>query len=168
MFFLPEFNLIKNVRHGAVEIHWTDILRKELITGTLILHLCAPFVRFGCCPVKACAGLEHARDQGTMRPYSPGCRARSLCRSEGTLGELRGDTGCWVLTNLLMGWKNLSQCSVRIFTFVAVLGSVLITTSAHYILTPALPMFSFLLSFFFFVIEGSPFFFFFQKRKNCC
>lgn len=39
MVFLPEFNSIENIRHSAVEIRWTDVMRKELVTGTLILHL---------------------------------------------------------------------------------------------------------------------------------
>lgn len=88
MSFLPEFNLIKKVRHGAVEIRWTDILRKELITGTLILHLCAPFsmiwmlscqsvCRAGACPrpgddepvqtrLQIRAALQICRDPGRV------------------------------------------------------------------------------------------------------
>lgn len=43
MVFLPEFNSIKNIRHSVVEICWTVIMRKELVTGTLILASLSSF-----------------------------------------------------------------------------------------------------------------------------
>lgn len=41
--FLAEFKSVKNVRYSAVEICFTDVMRIELVTGILNLHLCASF-----------------------------------------------------------------------------------------------------------------------------
>lgn len=86
MFFVPEFNLIKKVRHGAVEIHWTDILRKELITGTLILHLCAPFPMIWMLSCQSVCGAGTCPRPGEDEPVQTRLQIRAalqICRAPG-------------------------------------------------------------------------------------
>lgn len=110
MVFLAESNSVKNGRYSAVEICCTDIMRMELVTGTLNLHLCAP-PRFGCCPEGPCQSMcmagtcLGAGKVGLHRGRLQGKAVLHICQD---LGHSQGDTGGFILTDLLVGYKNLS------------------------------------------------------------
>lgn len=110
MVFLAESNSVKNGRYSAVEICCTDIMRMELVTGTLNLHLCAP-PRFGCCPEGPCQSMCMA---GTCLGAGKGEATPRQAAGQGCFthlpgpGTLPGGHRGFILTDLLVGYKNLS------------------------------------------------------------
>lgn len=126
--FLAEFKSVKNVRYSAVEICCTDILRMELVTGTLNLHLCAPFSMIWLLSWGAMSKDRHGwstpGSRGGWGYAKPGCGAQLFYRSARTWESHRG---CLVLNDFLEGYKKLSQSSVRISTI-----HCRLWTSPHY------------------------------------
>lgn len=168
MIFFLEFNSIKTIRHSAVEICWTDNMMKELVAGTLTLHLCAAFPPWsGCCPKESCQSTCRA---GACLGQGGGWGRAELAAEQSHFTDLqgpweshRGTQDMWF--SQMCWWARPAYPSAVWGTHAPLQAleqaSLL---SVHCVFSLLYFLLSFLAFSFFFVIEWSPFFSFFLKK----
>lgn len=134
MVFLPEFNSIKNIRHSAVEICRTDIIKEATSNWNLYSASLSSFFPSSMIWMLS-IGILSKHVQGWSMPGArggwgnaeSGCRAEPLYRSAGTPGESWGTHRTFDSHRLVGGLEKLIPVQCKDIHSPAGFGAVLIT-----------------------------------------